>query len=206
MAKGFTDEDDALLEELGVQVEAKKETGRTARDERVIAGFEEIQRFVDRHGHAPQHGEDRDIFERLYAVRLDRVRVLPDCRAVLEPFDRQGLLTGAGPAPVAAADDLDDDALLTELGVDTAGSGIAQLKHVRSAADKRAAEEIANRTECEDFDQFKPLFAEVQRDLDTGARTTRPLRGGDPRILESGHHGRAVLHSRRPDCVCCRSR
>ena len=175
MAKGFTDEDDALLEELGVQVEAKKETGRTARDERVIAGFEEIQRFVDRHGHAPQHGEDRDIFERLYAVRLDRVRVLPDCRAVLEPFDRQGLLTGAGPAPVAAADDLDDDALLTELGVDTAGSGIAQLKHVRSAADKRAAEEIANRTKCEDFDQFKPLFAEVQRDLDTGARTTRPF-------------------------------
>lgn len=39
MAKGFTDEDDALLEELGVQVEAKKETGRTARDERVIAGL-----------------------------------------------------------------------------------------------------------------------------------------------------------------------
>jgi hypothetical protein len=102
VAKGFTDEDDALLEELGVQVEAKKETGRTARDEHVIAGFEEIQRFVDRHGHSPQHGEDRDIFERLYAVRLDRLRELPDCRAVLEPLDRQGLLTGAAPAPVAA--------------------------------------------------------------------------------------------------------
>ena len=79
MANKFTDEDDALLEELGVEVETKKETGRTAREERVIAGFEEIQRFVDQHGHAPQHGEDRDIFERSYAVRLDRLRGLADC-------------------------------------------------------------------------------------------------------------------------------
>jgi hypothetical protein len=60
----FTDEDDALLEELGVEAETKKESSRTAREERIIAGFEEIQRFVEQHGRAPQHGEDRDIFER----------------------------------------------------------------------------------------------------------------------------------------------
>ena len=35
------------------------------REERIIAGFEEIQRFVEKHGRAPQHGEDRDIIERL---------------------------------------------------------------------------------------------------------------------------------------------
>jgi len=172
---GFTDEDAALLEELGVEVEAKKETGRTARQERIIAGFEEIQRFVDQHGHAPQHGESHDIFERLYAVRLDRLRELADYRTMLAPLDRQGLLAGAAPAPVAAVDDLDDDALLAELGVDTAKDDIAELKHVRSAADKRAAEEIANRTKCEDFDQFKSLFAEVKKDLDAGIRETRPF-------------------------------
>jgi T5orf172 domain len=173
VANKFTDEDDALLEELGVEVEAKKEPGRTARDDRVIAGFEEIQRFVDQHGHAPLHGEGHDIFERLYAVRLDRLRELADCRALLAPLDHQGLLAGAVPAPVAAADGLDDDALLAELGVDTTESDIAELKHVRSAADKRAAEEIANREPCPDFETFKPLFADVQRDLDTGVRTTR---------------------------------
>lgn len=173
MAKGFTDEDDALLEELGVEVELKKETGRTARDERIIAGFEEIQRFVDQHGHAPQHGEEHDIFERLYAVRLDRLRELPDCRAVLEPLDRQGLLARTAPAPAASVDDLGDDALLAELGVDVTGDDIAKLKHVRSAAEKRAAEEIANREPCPDFEKFKPLFTEVQRDLDTGIRKAR---------------------------------
>jgi hypothetical protein len=173
VANKFTDEDDALLEELGVEVEAKNETGRTARDERVIAGFEEIQRFVDQHGHAPLHGEGHDIFERLYAARLDRLRELADCRAILAPLDRQGLLAGAVPAPIDAADDLDDDALLAELGVETTESDIAELKHVRSAADKRAAEEIANREPCPDFGTFEPLFAEVQRELDTGIRTTR---------------------------------
>ena len=173
--KGFTDEDDALLEELGVEVETTKETGRTARDERIIAGFEEIQRYVDQHGHAPQHGESRDIFERLYAVRLDRLRELPDCRAVVEPLDRQGLLAGTASAPVADADELDDDALLAELGVDATEEGITELKHVRSAADKRAAEEIANREKCEDFQRFKPLFEQVQKEIESGVRQTRPF-------------------------------
>ena len=170
----FTEEDDALLEELGVEVEAKRDTGRTAREERLIAGFEEIQRFVDQHGRAPQHGEDREIFERLYAVRLDRLRELPDCRAVLEPLDRQGLLAGAAPAPFADHD-LDDDALLAELGVDAPKDDLAELRHVRSAADKRAAEEIANRTKCENFDQFKSLFVQVRKDLDAGIRQSRPF-------------------------------
>ncbi len=49
MAKAFTDEDDALLEELGVEVEAKRQGSRTPREERIIAGFEEIQRFVAEH-------------------------------------------------------------------------------------------------------------------------------------------------------------
>jgi hypothetical protein len=170
----FTEEDDALLDELGVEIETKKESSRTPREERVIAGFEEIQRFVEQHGRAPQHGEDRDIFERLYAVRLDRLRTLADCRAVLEPLDHQGLLVDAEPAPVSAPDELDDDELLAQLGVNGAATAdITELRHVRSAAEKRAAEEIANRQKCEDFDSFKPLFEQVQKELSTGLRQTR---------------------------------
>lgn len=174
MASGFTDEDDALLAELGVEADAKKVSSRTPREERVIAGFEEIQRFVEQHGCPPQHGEDRDIFERLYAVRLDRLRELADCRAVIEPLDHQGLLAGAQPAPVSVPDDIDDDELLAQLGVDDAAPGdITELRHVRSAADKRAAEEIANRQKCEDFETFRPLFEQVQKELISGLRQTR---------------------------------
>ena len=171
----FIDEDDALLKELGVKIEAEATSSRTPREERIIAGFEEIQRFVDEHGRTPQHGEDRDIFERLYAVRLDRLRCLRECRSILGPMDRQGLLDGAETATVAATDDFDDDALLEALGVDGSLEGITDLQRVRSAAEKRAAEEIGKRKKCEDFDKFKPMFIQVKKDLDSGLRETRPF-------------------------------
>jgi hypothetical protein len=172
----FTEEDDALLDELGVEVETKREGSRTAREERIITGFEEIQRFVEQHGRVPQHGEDRDIFERLYAVRLDRLRELDECRALLEPLDHQGLLSGGEVLAVNVPAEIDDDGLLAQLGVDvTASSDITELRHVRTAAEKREAEEIANRQKCEDFDRFKPLFQQMQKELDSGLRQTRPF-------------------------------
>lgn len=175
MAKGFTDEDDALLAELGVEVEFKKQLSRTPREERIIAGFEEILRFADEFGRPPQHGEDRDIFERLYAVRLDRIRDLQECRNLVGPFDKRELLS-EGPVLVATdTDELDDDALLAELGVAVDASPLTELKHVRSTAEKKAADEVANREKCEDFSEFKPLFEMVQKELDTGLRETRPF-------------------------------
>ena len=169
----FTEDDDALLAELGVEVEAKRVSSRTLQQERIIAGFEDIQSFVEEHGHAPRHGDGHDIFERLYAVRLDRIVQLPECRDLVGPLDHQGLLTGVAVPSSDAADDLDDDALLAELGVDGDLSEITELRHVRSSAEKRAAEEIANRERCDDFASFKPLFDQVQQDLDQGVRTAR---------------------------------
>ncbi len=175
MATKFTDADDELLGELGVEVEAKKESGRTAHEERIISGFEEIQRFVEQYGRTPQHGEGRDIFERLYAVRLDRLRELEDCRTVLESLDHQGLLADEYATAASQPGELDDDALLAELGVSAAKADITELKHVRSSAEKSAAEEIANREKCEDFERFKPLFQKIQKELDSGVRQTRPF-------------------------------
>lgn len=171
----FTDDDDALLAELGVEVEAKRVGSRTPQQERVIAGFEDIQRFVEEHGHAPQHGEERDIFERIYAVRLDRIAQLSECHDLVEPLDHQGLLSSHAIASEDEADELDDDALLAALGVDDELSDITDLRHVRPSAEKRAAEEIANRERCADFAKFKPLFEQVQKDLDQGVRSARPF-------------------------------
>jgi len=173
MAKEFTEEDDALLAQLGVEVEAKKAVTRTPREERIIAGFEEIQRFVEEQGHHPRHGEERDIFERLYAVRLDRIRKLEECRTLLEPLDHQGLLASDVASDLPDIDELDDEELLRELGVEDEAASITELRHVRSSSEKKAAEEIANRQKCEDFERFKPLFEQVQKELDAGLRATR---------------------------------
>lgn len=173
MADKFTDDDDALLAELGVEVTAKKAVTRTPREERIIAGFEEIQRFAEEHDRAPQHGEGRDIFERLYAVRLDRIRELQECRDLVVPMDTTGLLMGRTQVLTADAEELDDDALLAELGIELEAPPITELKHVRSTAEKKAAEEVAHRDKCEDFETFKPLFEQVQKELDSGLRETR---------------------------------
>lgn len=164
---------DELRAELADFAQPKKQGGRTPREQRIIAGFEEIQRFVEQHGRKPQHGEDRDIFERLYAVRLDRLRTLEKCRALLVPFDQQGLLTGAEITAPAPPEKMDTDALMAELAGITGDAEITELRHVRSTAEKRTAEEVANREPCTDFDQFRPLFEQIQHDLKTGTRQAR---------------------------------
>jgi hypothetical protein len=166
---------DELRDELADFAQPEKKGGRSPREERIIAGFEEIQRFREQHGRAPQHGEDKDIFERLYAVRLDRLRSLEECRTLLAPFDHQGLLAGAENAPAAPVETMDDDELLAELEGAAGASDITDLRHVRATAEKRAAEEIANREPCEDFEDFKPLFEQVERELESGVRTTRKI-------------------------------
>ena len=175
MAKEFTNDDDALLAELGIEVEVKKTPTRSPQEERIIAGFEEVQRFVAEHGRIPEHGETKDIFERLYAVRLDRIRDQQEARDLVAELDHQGLLEGATQDTTPSDEDVDDDALLAELGIDVDALPITELKHVRSTAEKKAAEDIANRERCEDFEIFKPLFGQVQKELTTGLRETRPF-------------------------------
>ena len=184
MGRKFTEEDDALLTELGVDIEPRKAVVRTPQEERIIAGFEDIQRFVEKKGRAPCYDPDGDIFERLYAVRLDRIREQEDCRALLTSFDHQALLNREPATETAAMDDLDDDALLAQLGVEAGGTDVTRLRYVRPSAEKRAADEVATRRECRDFDTFRPLFEQVQRQLDAGIREARRFR--DQANIEPG--------------------
>lgn len=173
MPKYTTDADLELLEELGVDIAPDQSSQRSAKEERIIAGFEEIEQFVEAQGRLPQHGEDRDIFERLYAVRLDRLRESEECRAVLEPLDSHGLLNAEADITSTLEADLDDETLLASLGVDVTPDGdITQLVNVRSRQEIKAAEEVAQRTPCLDFDDFKPIFDQVQHQLKTGERQT----------------------------------
>jgi hypothetical protein len=173
MPKYITDADRELLDELGLDIAAAPSGQRSAKEERIIAGFEEIERFVSEQGRLPQHGEDRDIFERIYAVRLDRIRESEECREILQPLDSRRLLdTEADPSLTSEAA-LTDEELLAALGIDAdSQNDVTQLKHVRSRREIKAAEEIAQRTHCLDFDEFKPIFDQVQRELKTCERQT----------------------------------
>ena len=116
--------DDELLAELGVSIEAPTTGGRAPREERIIAGFEDVQRFFEANGRVPRHGEGLDIFERLYAVRLDHLRAMPEARELLAGLDVHGLLTASTGLDRLQLETLDDEALLAELGVGVTGEMI----------------------------------------------------------------------------------
>jgi len=166
---------DDLRSELDDFAQPAKKGGKSALEERVIAGFEEIQRFVDEHGHEPLHGEDRDIFERLYAVRLDQIRKQEVCRAIVAPLDHQGLLKESTSSEMDSAVSVDDDELLSELQGIGVKAELSDLRHVRSNAEIKAAEEVANREKCKDFEGFKPLFQKAKNELASGERQSRPF-------------------------------
>ncbi len=165
---------DDLASELEEFAPVDKKVGNSPRVERIIAGFEEIQRFYDEHQRLPKAGSEQDIIERIYAVRLDRIRKLQECRSVVESLDYQGLLG----EPIEVEDngtDLSDDELLAELADITDLGDITELRHIRSSAEVKVAEEIAGRDRCEDFEKYKPLFESVQTDLQSGVRKIRPF-------------------------------
>lgn len=180
---------DELRSELDEFAKPVKTVGHSAVEQRVIAGFQEIERFVAEHGRMPEHGDEKDIFERLYAVRLDRIRQSSDCREILKDLDSRRLL--GDEADVNVHQEPTDEELLSALGGDgEPQDDLTRLVHVRSREEIKAAEEIARRNPCEDFSEFAPIFERVQTDLDIGIRQTlkykddAEIRKGDLFILD----------------------
>ena len=185
---------DELRAELNDFAQPAKSVGHSAASQRIIAGFEEIERFVEEHGRLPEHGEDKDIFERLYAVRLDRMRESVECRDVLKGLDSRGLLGDDANARIS--DDPTDEELLSSLGYERSGQeDLTKLVNVRSREEIKAAEEIARRNPSPDFAEFEPIFEKVQSELEAGKRQAlkykddAEVRKGDLFILD----GQTVL-------------
>jgi hypothetical protein len=81
---------------------------------------------------------------------------------------------------------MDEDTLLAQLGMSTTDApadDITVLRNVRSTAQKREAEEIADRTPCQDFETFAPRFEQAGRELKSGARLALRF-GKDTSITE----------------------
>lgn len=173
---------DELYEALSADFKAPEKVVVQPKEERrIILGFEDIQNFYRTHQRLPINAPDRDIFERIYAVRLKNLRELKEHHELLAPFDIDGILDGkAVEDAVDATEDLSIDELAAELQ-DFAFEDITTLKHVRSPEERKAAEEIAHREKCEDFDQFAELFESINRDLSVDIRTTVPY-SEDPTV------------------------
>ncbi len=161
-----------ILAALGEEVEVAKPKHYTAVEARLIAGFEDILKFYNENKRAPSHGEENDIFERLYAVRLDQLRKNEQALELLESLDTPGLLSKIEKKEIPDT----DEALLAELNVEMdeeAATDITKLRHVSPVENRKAAEIVAVREVCPDFEAFKNIFENVKNDLELGLRQTR---------------------------------
>ncbi len=156
-------DDDDLLGEV-------KLSGATAstEDERVLQSFEEINLFIDRHGHKPGDSDKTSVShtsvsERGLQMRLAGLLDKPDMCDLLRPQDRHSLLPPVDIAPKSLDDVLDDDDLL---GADS--DDIFDLVHVKPPAAR--PDKISERQHCKDFEQFKPLFDCCASEIRDGKR------------------------------------
>ncbi len=181
-SSGLKEADAAALAELGVTAEPEAQLEYTPKQERIVAGFEEVQRFFREHHRVPQHGAERDIFERLYAVRLARMNQLEDCRELLAPLDSDGMLSHYAPSEAAVT----DAEALAALGSASEDDDITDIRHVRSTEARKSPDEVAQRRPCPDFDVFTEAFAAIQHGLSIGERKTKPFKGQDDQAIASG--------------------
>lgn len=84
--------DDQILDELEIELELKSVKVLTPSEERLISGFEEINLFYETHQRVPSLHDDADIFEKLYASRLEKIKQNPSLKSVLIHFDKLELL------------------------------------------------------------------------------------------------------------------
>lgn len=165
--------DDELLSELGIDLAPVKSVTYTAKEERLISGFEEIIHFYEKHKRVPSNTAETDIFERIYAVRLAQLKQSDEAKKLLADFDQYSLLSDSDDKH-ADVGSLDDDDLLAELGIELEDEeNIFVLQNVRTQKERDANELTATRKVCSDFEVFKTLFDQINSDIGNGQRITK---------------------------------
>jgi hypothetical protein len=136
-------------------------------DARIIAGFEEISAFVDATGAEPKDGNDFAL-----AARLDALRDDERLKALLAPFDRHGLLgqppEASLPITMEEIVALDDPIFAAKQADD-----MFNLVHVTDRRDYTYADDTAERTRCDEFGIYRPIFERITNGLKDGTLVTK---------------------------------
>ncbi len=137
-------------------------------DDRLIESFNEINTFIDEHGHEPTNM--RDMNERKLVKRLEGIRSDPKKIVALKSYDKHDLLQ-IEEKPLESLDDiLQDDFLANILDADSSALGIFDLKHVKHSSERQATDFVSRRKICKNFAKYEPLFKQCQAELKSGAR------------------------------------
>lgn len=160
--------EDDDLELLNIK---KSKSSSFTPDERLVASFHEINKFVTMYGREPSPGNE--IHEHQLFARLKGIRDSKDKKLALLDLDEHGLL-GGNVKEIKTIDDIfnDDDVGL----LDNESDSIFKLKHVGKKIN--LPDYIASRKPCNNFDNYELKFVACQSDLATGKRKIWPFKKG----------------------------
>lgn len=160
---------DKLLElieddDLGLLDVPPRQANGLSEGERLRESFCEIVGFYRQHGREPESNM-ANVHEYSLASRLSGFRGNPDKIKTLAELDEFNLLQPT--QEIESINDIFEDDDLDILG-DGDSDSIFNLKHIPKSI--QAADLIANRKPCADFEPFEPLFKQCHADLQTGKR------------------------------------
>jgi len=170
LAEMIADDEYGLLD---IKARAKASTA----DELLVRRFNEILEFVEKHNRKPELNK-QDIGEYKLAARLEGINASEDYRTRLAYFDLIGLLVEPE-APKSLEEIFEDD----EFGLLDDDEDIFTLKHVPKP-ERAKPDEVAQRTKCEDFDDFKDLFTACHNEIKHDVRKLSEFR--NPNNIEVG--------------------
>lgn len=157
-------------------------------DERLVASFQEIVAFYEKHNREPELVNDINeyqLYSRLKGMREDAEKI-----EMLKPHDKYGLLA-IEQKLVSSLDDIFNDDSFGLL--DDEAEGLYDLKHVKKFDERASADFVARRKPCKDFEKYEATFKTVQQDLANNKRRLIKFKQDDLRPGDFYVHNGVLL-------------
>lgn len=154
-----------------LNVKAKTSSARTS-DERLASSFDEINDFIEKHEREPEPNPGNITEYKLYS-RLKSLREDEEKMMALEPQDKYGLFD-VEKKEINSIDDIFEDDML---GIfDDENADLFEFKHTPKPDERAAADFVAKRKPCKNFQDYEDRFNEIHSDLASGERKMIPFK------------------------------
>ncbi len=159
-------------------------------DNRLKTSFEEINQFIEMHGHEPT--KSRDINERRLFSRLESLKESPEKAALLLDLDKHNLLEGVEvpePLLIESVDDVLGSDPLGLLGDSDKGdeTDIFDLKNLPSKS-RTLTDYMARRKPCKDFENYKDQLITVQQEIKENKRKLTHFTDKGEALVEGNYY------------------
>lgn len=154
---------DYLNDELLLTPDEKPKAARTPLLDRAVEVIQCINAFMDETGAEPVSEPGRSVRERMLANELAGLRASKADLDGLASYDTRNLVFGGA----SLADPLDDPLLSDGFDIFEVRDELRPMARPDFVADRRP---------CPDFERFEPLFENIRKAVEQGARKPQPFR------------------------------